>query len=127
MARVSEEIEIYWGKCRRGKRCLLRERVTDENIRHEVIEILNEVLRRLIYQRIWDIWWIDNTYIKTIETTNEELKQLEGKYPKELIEIVRRILNVLLNHISKGLKVYWATVGKEVRELIEDLENGKVK
>ncbi|ADN50878.1 hypothetical protein [Vulcanisaeta distributa] len=127
MVKVSELIEIYWGKCRRGKKCLPKERIIDENIRHEVIEILNEVLKRLIYQRIWDTQWVDNTYIKIIEVANKELKQSENKYPKELIKIVREVLNTLLNHINRELKAYWVVIGKEIKELINDLENGKVK
>ncbi|WP_054853177.1 hypothetical protein [Vulcanisaeta distributa] len=126
--RVPEAMDICSGVRRGGRRLVCGGPVTDPVVRAEVIDLLNEAMKRLIRWRVWDAQWIDEMHVKNMERAKEALRQLEGKYPREVIEVIEGIIDALLNHVKNRLKKYWINnVSEDVKRLIRKITNGGAK
>ncbi|WP_054842435.1 hypothetical protein [Vulcanisaeta distributa] len=127
--KVPDEIGIYYGDCRPGRRCAAREPVKNKVTRDEVIELLEESIDKI---EKWDLYgdqWISNYVNEVKEVINgfEKYEEL-NEYHKLIINPIREILKSLLNRVDNDLRNYWvSTLGNEVAELIQDIISGKAQ
>ncbi|MGC8606367.1 MAG: hypothetical protein ACP5L5_02275 [Vulcanisaeta sp.] len=117
MAQVND-LRICWG-VRRGKRLVCKEPVTDEAVIKEVLELVDELRRRVEVHRgkLGTAAFIGEL-INLLERWLEEHKNDKGKKIKEAKKIAKKMIKLLRKLKKKWVEKYW----KRLLELMEMLE-----
>ena len=118
----ADKPRICWG-VKRGRRLVCKELVTDEETIKEVLELVEELKRRVEKHRgkLETAAFIDEL-IDLLEQWLEEHKEDKGKKVKEARKIVRKMVELLEELREKWVKVYW----RQLLELVELLERNAI-
>ena len=118
----TDKPRIFWG-VKRGRRLVCKELVTDEETIKEVLELVEELKRRVEKHRgkPETAAFIDEL-IDLLEQWLEEHKEDKGKKVKEARKIVRKMVELLEELREKWVKVYW----RQLLELVELLERNAI-
>ncbi|MGC9178870.1 MAG: hypothetical protein ACP5GZ_01535 [Vulcanisaeta sp.] len=111
-------LRICWG-VKRGKRLVCREPVTDEAVIREVLELVEELRRRIEVHKdkLGNAVFIDEL-INLLEQWLEEHRDDKGKKIKEARKIARKMIKLLKKLRRKWIETYW----RRFMELMELLE-----
>ncbi|MGC9180906.1 MAG: hypothetical protein ACP5GZ_12000, partial [Vulcanisaeta sp.] len=117
-----DKLRICWG-VKRGKRLVCSEPVTDEAVIKEVLELINELRRRIERHRnkLEDASFIDEL-ISLLERWLEEHKNDKGRKVKEARKIARKMIKLLKKLRRRWIERYW----RQLLELMEMLERNAI-
>ncbi|MGC9179162.1 MAG: hypothetical protein ACP5GZ_03005 [Vulcanisaeta sp.] len=112
------KLRICWG-VRRGKRLVCKEPVADEAVIREVLELVEELKRRVEKHKdkLGGAAFIDEL-IDLLEQWLEEHKNDKGKKIKEAKKIARKMIKLLKKLRRKWVEKYW----RQLLELMDLLE-----
>jgi hypothetical protein len=114
----TEKLRICWG-VRRGRRFVCGEPVADETVIREVLELVEELRRRIERHRdkLGTAVFIEEL-IDLLERWLEEHKEDKGKRVKEAKKIARKMIKLLRKLRRKWVERYW----RQFMELMDLLE-----
>ena len=98
----------------------------NENAINNAVDLLVEAVNRMLRWRVWDSWWIDKHREEWLSARERLEVQLRDKYSEDIVNDLLRLVDKFINYNEKFLN-YWREVGSEVKELIEDLMNGRAE
>ena len=97
-----------------------------EDAKSKAVDLLIEAVNRILKWHVWETWWIEEAKSEWLRARERLEVQLKGKYVDEVVNAITGLVDKFINYNEKFLN-YWREVGSEVKELIEDLLNGKAE
>ncbi len=105
-----------------GRRYRCSGEETSEEMRDKAVNLLSETIKRMVYWRVWDRWWVELLADEWLELRNNIEVQLRGgRYD---VDDVLKLVDEFIGRIE-GLWSHWSEVGNEVRIMINDLLSGR--
>ncbi len=91
---------------RGGKRYRCGGEEINEEVRDRAVVLLSETVRRMVYRRVWNSWWIEEIMDEWLELRNNIEAQLGGRYDvNEVLRLVDGSLVVLRSYGAIGQRL----------------------
>lgn len=117
--------KFCWGIGEQGKRYRCGDEVVNQDVIDSIIaDLLVESVRRMLSQRVWEIWWIAHEQQEWL-TIRSSIEQLRDKYGF-VDEVEVRLINEFLMYLER-FKEYWQSISNEVTRFINDVLHGKTE
>lgn len=113
---------------KKGKRYVCFNAVNDPETINKAVELLIEAINRTLRWQLWNTWWIDKYEEELLVKRKSVEEKLRGKYDDKTVDAIIELIDRFINYTSK-LRNYWLRngVNYEIRNLIENLINGKTE